>query len=125
MRAEFADVECGSRTGSHATSSERTKASLNCQAVDLADLLKAMAHPARWMLVSALMDSESSVTELEQCLLIHQPTLSQQLTVLRRASIAETRREGKKVFYRLGVGKTMQLIREISRIFAPKGRAFE
>jgi ArsR family transcriptional regulator len=77
------------------------------------------------MLVSKLMDSECSVTEVERQLSIHQPTLSQQLTVLRNANIIEARRQSKNVFYRLSAGKPMQLIREIDRIFVLRVRAFE
>jgi ArsR family transcriptional regulator len=122
---KFRDVKYCIPTAADAGLTEKANASFNSQAVHMADALRALAHPARWMLVSKLMDSECSVTELERQLSIHQPTLSQQLTVLRNANIIEARRQSKNVFYRLSAGKPMQLIREIDRIFVLRVRAFE
>ena len=45
--------------------------------------------------------SEKNVAELEGILDIHQPTLSQQLTVLRTEGLVKTRRDGKKIYYSL------------------------
>ena len=45
--------------------------------------------------------AERRVGELEELLDIQQPTLSQQLAVLRDESLVETRREGKQIFYRI------------------------
>jgi len=39
-----------------------------------------------------------------------QPTLSQQLTVLRNAELVTTRREGKNIFYALGSGPALAVI---------------
>jgi DNA-binding transcriptional ArsR family regulator len=51
------------------------------------------------MLLCQLSVGEKSVGELETLLEIHQPTLSQQLTVLREANLVSTRREGKNIIY--------------------------
>jgi DNA-binding transcriptional ArsR family regulator len=50
---------------------------------------------------AALPHEERCVGQLAQRLSIQQPTLSQQLTVLRHLDFVETRRVGKHVFYRL------------------------
>ena len=68
-------------------------------AADAARLMKALANPDRLMLLCQLAQGESSVSELEAGLGILQPTLSQQLTVLRGEGLVETRREGKHIFY--------------------------
>ncbi|PSJ52158.1 sulfite-sensing transcriptional repressor BigR [Pseudaminobacter soli (ex Li et al. 2025)] len=88
---------------------------------EVALLLKTLAHPARLMLACTLVDGEYSVGELEDKLGIHQPTLSQQLTVLRQAGIVETRREGKQIFYRLTAEKAAQLIEALYGIFCAEG----
>jgi DNA-binding transcriptional ArsR family regulator len=62
-------------------------------------LMKALANPDRLMLLCRLSQGETSVGELEAELGIPQPTLSQQLTVLRQEALVETRREGKHIFY--------------------------
>ncbi|MBM7330895.1 helix-turn-helix domain-containing protein, partial [Agrobacterium sp. S2] len=49
------------------------------RAVEVALLLKTLAHPARLMLACTLAQGEFSVGELEARLDIRQPTLSQQL----------------------------------------------
>ena len=51
------------------------------------------------MLLCQLAQGEMSVSELEEALGIRQPTLSQQLTVLRDEELVDTRREGKYVYY--------------------------
>ena len=58
---------------------------------EAAALLKTLAHPARLMLACTLAEGEFSVGELEQRLDIHQPTLSQQLGVLREAGFDRRR----------------------------------
>ena len=62
-------------------------------------LLKALANPDRLLLLCQLSQGEQCVSELENMLGILQPTLSQQLGVLREESLVSTRREGKQIFY--------------------------
>jgi DNA-binding transcriptional ArsR family regulator len=87
------------------------------RAAEVAGHLKVLAHPMRLMLVCTLVEREYSVGELEDKLDIHQPNLSQQLTVLRDAGIVQTRREGKQIFYALTEAKTQQLIAALFTIF--------
>ncbi len=62
-------------------------------------LLKMLANPDRLLLMCQLSQGELSVGELEERLGIRQPTLSQQLAVLRENGLVTTRREGKSIFY--------------------------
>lgn len=64
-------------------------------------LMKTLANPDRLMLLCQLSQGEMSVGELEEALGIRQPTLSQQLTVLRDEELVDTRREGKYIYYRV------------------------
>lgn len=64
-------------------------------------LLKALGNPDRLLLLCQLSQGELNVSELENLLGIQQPTLSQQLAVLRREGLVETRREGKQIYYRI------------------------
>jgi ArsR family transcriptional regulator len=50
------------------------------------------------------------VGELETALDITQPTLSQQLTVLRKAELVTTRREGRNVHYSIVEGPALKVI---------------
>ncbi len=64
-------------------------------------LMKVLSNPDRLMLLCQLSQGEKRVGELEEILGILQPTLSQQLTVLRDEELVSTRREGKNIYYQI------------------------
>jgi DNA-binding transcriptional ArsR family regulator len=64
-------------------------------------LLKTLSNADRLMLLCQLAQGERCVSELEALLGIVQPTLSQQLGVLRDEQLVRTRREGKNIYYRI------------------------
>lgn len=68
---------------------------------DLIEALKALAHPLRWRILTTLAGAEHNVGEIEAATGISQPGLSQQLGVLRKAGLVETRKDAKLVFYAL------------------------
>ena len=68
---------------------------------DLVDALKAIAHPVRLRILQVLADAERNVGEIDDAAGIGQPTLSQQLAVLRKAGLVTTRKEAKLVYYSL------------------------
>jgi len=73
-------------------------------------LMKALSNPDRLMLLCELAESERNVGELEECLGIGQPTLSQQLTVLRNGELVATRREGKNIYYSLASSQALAVM---------------
>ena len=75
--------------------------------------LKALAHPLRLRILTVLSKGEHNVGEIEEAADIGQPALSQQLSVLRKAGLVDTRKEAKLVYYRLEaepLGKIAELI---------------
>ncbi|MEO8249753.1 MAG: metalloregulator ArsR/SmtB family transcription factor [Burkholderiales bacterium] len=68
-------------------------------AADASALMRALSNPDRLLLLCQLSQGEQSVGELQELLGIVQPTLSQQLGVLRDEELVSTRREGKQIFY--------------------------
>jgi DNA-binding transcriptional ArsR family regulator len=64
-------------------------------------LMKVLSNPDRLMLLCQLSQGEKRVGELEEILSILQPTLSQQLTVLRDEELVTTRRDGKNIYYQI------------------------
>jgi DNA-binding transcriptional ArsR family regulator len=76
---------------------------------ELVYALKAVAHPVRLRILRALSGVERNVGEIDEEAAIGQPTLSQQLAVLRNAGVVITRKEAKLVFYRIDEKKTAQL----------------
>ncbi|WP_313618413.1 sulfite-sensing transcriptional repressor BigR [Agrobacterium sp.] len=92
-------------------------AEMATRAEEVANLLKTLSHPGRLMIVCTLVEAEYSVGELEEKVDIHQPHLSQHLTVLRSSGIVDTRREGKQIFYRLTGEKAAQLVGALYGIY--------
>lgn len=62
-------------------------------------LLKALANPDRLLLLCQLTQGRHCVSEMEALVGVLQPTLSQQLAVLRQEGLVTTLREGKQIFY--------------------------
>jgi len=86
-------------------------------------LLKALANPDRLLLLCQLSQGERNVSELEQLLGIQQPTLSQQLAVLRREGLVATRREGKQIHYRISSPEALAVITTLYQLFCERGQA--
>jgi ArsR family transcriptional regulator len=78
-------------------------------------LMRVMANTDRLMLLCSLTQGEKSVGELENLLNIHQPTLSQQLTVLREAELVTTRRVGKNIFYTISSQPALAVMHVLSQ----------
>ena len=72
---------------------------MRASAAQACALLKALGNADRLLLLCQLTQGEFCVSELESILGIQQPTLSQQLGVLREEGMVSTRREGKQIFY--------------------------
>lgn len=70
----------------------------------LVDGLKALAHPLRLRILQTLVGIERNVGEIDEAAAIGQPTLSQQLAVLRNAGLVKTRKDAKLVYYRIDPG---------------------
>ena len=48
---------------------------------------------------------------------IRQPTLSQQLGVLRNEELVQTRREGKQIFYRIADSRAQEVLETLYRLY--------
>jgi DNA-binding transcriptional ArsR family regulator len=80
-------------------------------------LLKVLSNPDRLLLLCQLSQRECCVSELEESLGIQQPSLSQQLTVLREERLVNTRREGKKIFYSIASAEAMAVMQVLYRLY--------
>jgi len=83
-------------------------------------LMKALSNPDRLMVLCRLSQGELSVGEIETALGIRQPTLSQQLTVLREQGLVSTRRDGKNIHYSVASDEAMAVIRVLYEQFCNK-----
>lgn len=84
-------------------------------------VLKILANEDRLMLLCQLSQGEHCVSELEQKLGITQPTLSQQLGVLRGEGVVNTRRQGKNIYYSVADARTLEILVLLHRLYCPEG----
>ncbi len=66
-----------------------------------ANILKALAHPSRLMMVDELANGERCVCELQELVGADISTVSKHLTVLKKAGLVESEKRGLQVFYTL------------------------
>ena len=71
------------------------------QAKIRSEILKALAHPARVLIVHALTGGDRCVCELNALVDIDQSNISRHLAVLKRVGIVADRRDGMRVYYHL------------------------
>ena len=82
-------------------------------------MLRVLANEDRLLLLCQLTQGEACVSDLEELLGIHQPTLSQQLSVLRAEDIVSTRREGKKIYYRVSDARVVAVLNTLYGLYCP------
>ena len=68
---------------------------------EASQILKAMAHPVRLKILCYLLKGEASVTDLMRLSCLSKSSLSQQLTVLKKAKFVQYRKESQRVYYSL------------------------
>jgi ArsR family transcriptional regulator len=87
------------------------------RAQDASNLMKALAHEGRLMILCHLSSGEKSVTELENLLESRQAAVSQQLARLRLEGLVSARREGKAIYYTLSDPRARRLVETIYDMF--------
>ena len=82
--------------------------------------LRLLANKDRLLLLCQLAHGEMCVSELEAQLDIRQPTLSQQLGVLRSEEVVSTRRQGKNIFYGAADPALLEILMLLHRLYCRK-----
>jgi ArsR family transcriptional regulator len=85
--------------------------------------MKVLSNPDRLLLLCHMTDDECCVGQLEQQTGIVQPTLSQQLTVLRREGLVSTRRDGKRIHYRLAHPPALAVLQLLQSLYCCRSEA--
>lgn len=85
-----------------------------------AKLLKAVSNERRLLILCYLLESELSVTEMNEKLGLSQSALSQHLAVLRRQKLVKTRKEAQTVFYRIHSEEAVALIGLLHKLYCEK-----
>ena len=79
--------------------------------------LRTMANEDRLLLLCQLTEGARCVSDLEELTGITQPTLSQQLSVLRSEGLVSTRRDGKFVYYALSDARVTGMLTALHGMF--------
>lgn len=80
-------------------------------------ILKLLANEDRLMLLCQLTQGEKNVGELESATNIQQPTLSQQLTILRKDGIVTIRKDGKFNYYSIASDEVIQVMQTLGQLY--------
>lgn len=91
--------------------------SLGRSAEQACRLMKVLSNPHRLLLLCQLSQGEKRVGELEELVGIAQPTLSQQLGVLREEGLVNTRREGKNIHYAIASPQALAVMKVLVEQF--------
>jgi DNA-binding transcriptional ArsR family regulator len=83
-----------------------------------ADFFKTLGHPARIRVLEILRDGEASVSELLAQMDLEPSHLSQQLGVLRRAGVVQSRKAGASVHYSVADPRIFDLLKTARSILS-------
>lgn len=83
-----------------------------------AEFFRTLGHPARIRILELLCERDHAVHELLDQIAIEPSNLSQQLAVLRRTSLVESRRAGTEVVYSISVPEVHDLLRSARTVLA-------
>ena len=81
------------------------------QAEEIADILKALAHPLRLRIIAILCEGDAHVNALAERLAAKQAVVSQQLRILRMRNLVQVTRRDGFAHYRLAEPRLRELIR--------------
>ncbi|TCD11958.1 ArsR/SmtB family transcription factor [Oricola cellulosilytica] len=87
------------------------------QARMASDLLKALSHETRLLILCILSEGEKSVSELEEILSMPQAAVSQQLARLRFDRLVETRRAGRMIYYSVADKEVSSVVETLYELF--------
>ena len=83
-------------------------------------ILKSLANTDRLLILCHLSQTELNVSQIEEITQIKQPTLSQQLMMLRKSNVVSTRRDGKQIFYRIKDEKLVLILNQLYHLYCEK-----
>lgn len=84
------------------------------------DLLKALSHETRLLILCLLAEGEKSVSDLEQILDLPQAAVSQHLARLRYDRLVSTRRDGRMIFYSLAGEEVTRIVATLYDLFCTR-----
>lgn len=87
------------------------------QAREASELLKALSHETRLLILCLLSEGEKSVSELEETMKMPQAAVSQQLARLRLDGLVRARREGRMIYYTIADLEVSSVVETLYDLF--------
>ncbi|MFA9422497.1 MAG: ArsR/SmtB family transcription factor [Sedimentibacter sp.] len=79
-----------------------------------AEMFKTIAHPVRLCILAMLIrEEQSNVKDIQNCIDVPQPTVSQHLAKLKAASILSSERNGTEIIYKIINEEVKHIVEEI------------
>ncbi|SRR5690606_1620835 len=80
-------------------------------------ILKSLANTDRLIILCHLSQTELNVSQIEHLTGIQQPTLSQQLMMLRKSDVVSTRRDGKQIYYSIKDENLVVILKTLYQLY--------
>lgn len=96
---------------------------MQAAAAEASELLKALAHPHRLMIVCQLLEKPRSVGELASLLKLRDSTVSQHLALLRKDGLVEPRRDGQTIWYSVASAPARALLETLYGVYCLRSAA--
>ncbi|MGR5094409.1 ArsR/SmtB family transcription factor [Vibrio maritimus] len=90
---------------------------MKAKVVDVADVLKTLAHPDRLFVLCQLVEGEMGAGQLQENSDLSQSAFSQHLTVLKKAELVSVRKESQHVYYSLKDERVIGLIQQLHSLY--------
>lgn len=87
-------------------------------------ILKSLANTDRLLILCHLSQQELNVSQIEEITDIKQPTLSQQLMMLRKSDVVNTRRDGKQIYYSIKDERMIEVLNTLYSLYIGNPKAF-
>lgn len=81
------------------------------------ELLKALSHETRLVILCILSEGEKSVSDLEEILSMPQAAVSQQLARLRSDDLVRARRDGRMIYYSIADRQVSSVVETLYDLF--------
>ncbi len=85
-------------------------------------ILKSLANTDRLLILCHLSQQELNVSQIEEITDIKQPTLSQQLMMLRKSDVVNMCCDGKQIYYSIKDERMIEVLNTLYSLYCPKPR---
>lgn len=90
------------------------KEKIKAQLAEKSEILKTIAHPVRLCILAMLiMEQQSNVSDIQCCLDVPQPSVSQHLAKLKSAGILSSERNGTEIIYKIKNEEVKHIVEQI------------